>query len=192
MLSSSPRVDPRVRRTRKLLLDAFVALQHEKRFEEITIQDITDRATVNRATFYAHFVDKYALVEDLIREGFGGLLQARLRTPAPQMQDLLRQLFLAITDHWSATQSGCGQSYRLFGALVEAQVKAQVRESVREWLLTNRPRRPLDQEQIELAAAIASWGLYGAAMEWTARSDAITAESYAALALPLIASGIAG
>jgi AcrR family transcriptional regulator len=50
----------------------------EKPFEEITIQDITARATVNRATFYAHFADKYALVDDVIRDGFAQMLHERL------------------------------------------------------------------------------------------------------------------
>ncbi|MBI4304912.1 MAG: TetR family transcriptional regulator, partial [Chloroflexi bacterium] len=45
--------DPRVKRTRKLLHDAFDSLLSEKSFEAITVQDIAERATVNRATFYA-------------------------------------------------------------------------------------------------------------------------------------------
>jgi hypothetical protein len=43
--------DPRVKRTRQLLQRAFVDLIHEKSFEAITVQDIAERATLNRATF---------------------------------------------------------------------------------------------------------------------------------------------
>ena len=57
MVATTTRIDPRVTRTRKLLLDAFVSLQAEKAFDDITVQDIATRATVNRATVYAHFVD---------------------------------------------------------------------------------------------------------------------------------------
>src|SRR5205814_10062730 len=53
--------DPRVRRTRKLLRDALVELLAEKSFHAINVQEVADRATLNRATFYAHFVDKFAL-----------------------------------------------------------------------------------------------------------------------------------
>ena len=50
--------DPRVQRTRQLLLEAFMALVQEKRnIHSISIQVIARRATVNRATFYAHFED---------------------------------------------------------------------------------------------------------------------------------------
>lgn len=54
--------DRRVRRTRKLLHDAFLALVLEKGYEKITIQDILDRADVGRSTFYVHFRDKEALL----------------------------------------------------------------------------------------------------------------------------------
>ncbi len=68
------RVDPRVTRTRGLIRDALASLLAEKNFESITVQDIAERATVNRATFYAHFTDKFALLDAMIREDFAGHL----------------------------------------------------------------------------------------------------------------------
>src|ERR1700690_1925078 len=50
--------DPRVKRTRLLLEQAFMVVLKEKGFQTITVQDIAQRAGVNRATFYAHFEDK--------------------------------------------------------------------------------------------------------------------------------------
>jgi AcrR family transcriptional regulator len=61
-----PYLDPRVRRTRQLLRNALIELIPEKGYDSITIQDITDRATLNRATFYLHYRDK----EDLLERGF--------------------------------------------------------------------------------------------------------------------------
>jgi AcrR family transcriptional regulator len=57
--------DPRVVRTRQMLRDAFMSLIAERGFEGVTIQDITERATLNRATFYLHYRDKYELLTDL-------------------------------------------------------------------------------------------------------------------------------
>jgi AcrR family transcriptional regulator len=54
--------DRRVRRTRKLLHDAFLSLVIEKGYEKTTIQDILDRADVGRSTFYVHYQDKEALL----------------------------------------------------------------------------------------------------------------------------------
>ncbi len=56
-----PDQDRRVRRTRKLLRDALVALVAERGYERVTVQDVLDRADVGRSTFYAHFTDKDAL-----------------------------------------------------------------------------------------------------------------------------------
>ena len=54
--------DRRTRRTRQLLRSAFLGLLKEKRYEDISVQEIIDRADVARSTFYAHFIDK----EDLL------------------------------------------------------------------------------------------------------------------------------
>ncbi|WP_244666612.1 TetR/AcrR family transcriptional regulator [Myceligenerans indicum] len=61
--------DRRVRRTRRALLDALLALMAEKGYEEVTIQDIIDRADVGRSTFYNHYSNK----EDLLKDGFADL-----------------------------------------------------------------------------------------------------------------------
>jgi len=62
------RTDPRVIRTRRLLKKALIELMDEREFEQVTVQDIADRATVKRATFYLHFADKTALVQHCIHE----------------------------------------------------------------------------------------------------------------------------
>ncbi len=70
----SSRVDPRVTRTRKLIRDALTSLIAQKSFEAITVQDIAEQATINRATFYAHYTDKFALLDGLVREDFAAIL----------------------------------------------------------------------------------------------------------------------
>jgi AcrR family transcriptional regulator len=57
--------DRRVQRTRQLIHQAMMALMLEKGYENITIQDILDRANIGRSTFYAHYRDK----EDLLLRG---------------------------------------------------------------------------------------------------------------------------
>ncbi|MGB8000436.1 MAG: TetR/AcrR family transcriptional regulator C-terminal domain-containing protein [Anaerobacillus sp.] len=70
--------DPRVTRTRTLLQDAFIQLMAEKEYEKITIANITNEATVNRATFYLHYQDKEELllqtVDEMLHQLFGEAL----------------------------------------------------------------------------------------------------------------------
>jgi AcrR family transcriptional regulator len=58
--------DRRVRRTHKLLGDALIELALEKEYDEITIQEITDRADVGYRTFFRHYADKDELLQDVI------------------------------------------------------------------------------------------------------------------------------
>ncbi len=60
--------DLRVRRTRKLLQQAFIECTVEKGFAALTVRDITERAMVNRSTFYRHYLDKYDLLEQYMNE----------------------------------------------------------------------------------------------------------------------------
>ncbi len=52
------KIDLRVKKTYKQLLDAFLVLMAEKSFEELSVSEICDKAEVHRATFYKHFKDK--------------------------------------------------------------------------------------------------------------------------------------
>jgi AcrR family transcriptional regulator len=63
--------DLRVRRTRKLLQKALVEVTSEKGFADVTVQDIAERAMVNRSTFYRHYLDKYDLLRQYLGELYG-------------------------------------------------------------------------------------------------------------------------
>lgn len=75
--TTEAQVDPRIRRTRHLLQQALEKLLESKEFEDISVQDITEAATVNRATFYDHYTDKFALLECMVATQFFGLLGER-------------------------------------------------------------------------------------------------------------------
>src|SRR5437588_12966056 len=113
------RVDPRVKRTRQLLQRAFLELFAEKGMASISIQDITDRATVNRATFYAHFPDKYALLDSIVREQFQQTVASKL-PPSPSWGvRSLRLLIGAVFDFLSEFHRHCKPTDRQFDPLME-------------------------------------------------------------------------
>lgn len=62
MNSVKEQEDLRVRRTRKLLWDALMALLVERDFEKISVKDICEQAMVHRTTFYKHYEDKHDLL----------------------------------------------------------------------------------------------------------------------------------
>lgn len=60
------KLDRRILKTQESLRKAVIELMTEKNFDDITIQDIADRANVNRGTIYLHYQDKYDLLDKLI------------------------------------------------------------------------------------------------------------------------------
>ena len=88
-VGQAPRIDPRVTRTQKLIRDALMSLLAEKSFESISVQDIAERATVNRATFYAHYSDKFALLDAITRDEVGAKLSEGDPLNASDTRDLL-------------------------------------------------------------------------------------------------------
>lgn len=66
------KTDRHIVRTRDALGDALAALMHEKTFDDLTVQNVLDRAGVGRSTFYMHYRDKEDLflsdVEDFLEQ----------------------------------------------------------------------------------------------------------------------------
>lgn len=58
--------DLRVQRTKKALITTFSDLLETKSFDNITIQDLCEKANVRRSTFYRHFNDKYDLLNHIV------------------------------------------------------------------------------------------------------------------------------
>ena len=72
------REDRRVKRSKMLMREALITLMQEKPFPEITAKEITERAELNRATFYLHYNNVLALLEELedeVADGFGQMLE---------------------------------------------------------------------------------------------------------------------
>ncbi|MEH7309051.1 TetR/AcrR family transcriptional regulator [Neobacillus drentensis] len=62
------KVDRRILKSQEAIKKAVIELMAEKKFDDITIQDISDRANVSRGTIYLHYLDKFDLLEKLIEE----------------------------------------------------------------------------------------------------------------------------
>ncbi|MFS0780557.1 TetR/AcrR family transcriptional regulator [Bacillus sp. 1P06AnD] len=57
------KMDRRIGKTRNAIRDAFTELIEEIGFDAVTVRDLTERANINRSTFYLHYRDKYELLE---------------------------------------------------------------------------------------------------------------------------------
>jgi len=86
-MAVAQKTDLRIIKTHKALTEAFLQLLGEKRFEEVTVNELCDRAMVRRATFYKHFADKYEFLAFVIREKqaeFDAQIRQQTEAASPQ------------------------------------------------------------------------------------------------------------
>ena len=186
-MSRQLREDPRITRTRQLIVKAFQELLGEKDFELITIQEIADRATVNRVTFYAHFADKYVLLDVAFQESFQSELRAQLPPDAALSLNNLHLLMQTVCAFLAHAYTHCAPSGR---AHVEAGIGRQLQQQLYEYLLAWLTTVEAAQATTELRATIVSWGIYGVAKRWSEGKQNESARDFAQRALPMIAASL--
>jgi len=185
------KLDPRVKRTRSLILQSFSDLLAEKGFESISVQDVTDKAQINRATFYAHFVDKYELLDRWISQVFIQEIEKRTLNACHYTPENLRSLILAVCEFLSRLHSNCAQPHQQFESLVEGTIKNILFGLLSHWL-----RQTGTKISTDIPATVATWAIYGLASFYShstpARAGGATEkrpalEKFVEEALPLVA-----
>jgi AcrR family transcriptional regulator len=182
------RTDPRVTRTRQLISEAFKALLSEKKFHDISIQDIASRATVNRATFYAHFDDKYALLDQTVRTTFRQEVAERTRGLSRRDLDGYRIFIAATFEALAECREVCQLSRgveQLVYQTIQEEINLIVLEGVRELLPDGA-----GGIQPETLASIQSWAIFGAAQDWARSDRSISAQVVAQHVVSLLTEGV--
>ncbi len=61
-------IDKRIQKTKRDLKNGLLELMKERPLEKISVSEICEYAVINRVTFYSHYVDKYALYNELLED----------------------------------------------------------------------------------------------------------------------------
>jgi AcrR family transcriptional regulator len=155
--------DPRVRRTRQLLQGALRTLMQTKSLDEISVQEITDNATLNRVTFYDHYADKFALLDALVGGRFHQLLHERGVTFDAASPAASKALILAVFDYFAQNHANHScERQSAFEPLMDAAVTTAVRSVILAGVA------PADAQVIPqiMLATMAAAAICGAAKEW--------------------------
>ncbi len=183
--------DPRVKRTRQLLLQAFMALLEEKQhIHSISVQDIAERATLNRATFYAHFEDKYALLESWMRAKFHQALESQFPTSSAMQTNTLRALILGVFDFLATFRRYQKPADKQFEPLFEVALQKELYEVLLNWLNQIPSSVPVLQEVRETTALVISWAIFGPAVQWSRGEPTCSAEEMAHHVLTIVVAGL--
>ncbi len=184
MSENGTKIDPRVKRTRELLRQAMMDLLGEKTLNKITVQDIAARAEVNRATFYAHFEDKYALLNHTVHEAFQARLAEELLPEPDLCVENLRKLMLVVSSFIGQSMSHCLPSMQFNeNAIMLMQVQVSLYETIREWMGATATS---ESSEIEAAARMLSWAIWGSVFQWSHDGRTIPQEEMVEQAVRLL------
>lgn len=190
--SDGKRVDPRVRRTRELLVRAFNELLAEKGHAGLTVQEIAERATINRATFYAHFRDQHELFDYVITEAFRDELWRKL-PPSPGLdEENLKALVLAACEYLEGLNTACSWKDRQFRPLIEARVQHELYELLLGWIGAVPQRTDGRPASPEVLASAVSWTIFGAGLQWSRDGAGRPPDEVADQVLKIIVEGLEG
>jgi AcrR family transcriptional regulator len=165
--------DPRVLRSRQMLMQALLRLLNRKEFDDISIQEIADEATLNRATFYLHYPDKNALLQAMTAARFRDLI-ARRGLSFTNCDGALRAIALGVCDYLAET-TGCPSQLAkmpLEGSIIPV-VEGMFEEGAEKHAM-------VPGTDPNLLATTAAWAIFGAARRWYQTPERIPAEEMAA------------
>lgn len=173
LANTAENTDPRVLRSRQMLMEALLRLLTRKEFDDISIQEIADEATLNRATFYLHYPDKNALLQAMTATRFRDLI-ARRGLSFTDCDGALRAIALGVCDYLAET-TGCPS--QLAKMPLEGSIIAAVEDMFQEGAAHHEMVPGTDPN---LLATTAAWAIFGAAQRWYQTPDRIPAEEMAA------------
>lgn len=184
--------DRRARRTRRLLRESLLELLEEKRFGEISIRDVTDRADMNRTTFYLHYTDTAQLLgsveEELLREA-QALIDAHIRET---VQDgSMRPVFEPVLDFVVEHRKVCtvlmeNQEASRFTEHLQTLIRANGVEIIRAWFPEHR------ETAVSYFLQFAACGLIGLVTEWFQRNMDLSKEELLTAAEGLVRGAASG
>ena len=188
--------DRRIQRTRALLLSALLDLIVERGYEEVTVQDIVDRANVGRSTFYKHFLDK----RELLLSGVDGLQalvtqQRAVQASSAVVSQRLLSFTLPLFQHVQGNVRFCRALLGpRSGAIVEPRVERILAELVREELAPCTPSGAVPAVPLDVVVQYSVSAFLGLLKWWMEQPTPCPAEEidrqFRALTIPAISAAL--
>lgn len=166
------KTDLRVQKTYNALSAAFIELLGEKSFEDITVQELCERAVIRRPTFYLHFSDKYDFFAFFIRSIeqkflYKLYLENQCASLHERMIGMTQQTILFLEDHQQIIDS-CIQS-----AMLPTLVQI-LSEEIQEGILAQIRKEENLTVSAEILAAYHTGGIVQIIYYWLLHRNTVT------------------
>ncbi|WP_161878701.1 TetR/AcrR family transcriptional regulator [Alkalibacterium sp. MB6] len=180
------KTDPRVLRTRKMIIDSFIALSNKQPFHDISVKDITEEAMINRATFYNHFLDKYDLLEQVVAETLSLNLNCSSKSHSLSIEATIKQVFLSLVAFFQSSEKQCS-----------SQEEIETVDSIIEIELSRIFQKALVEEGISAKdnllprlASLLTHSVLGMSMDYKSMPTEEAPEDYIDELMPFILNGL--
>ncbi len=186
MISKSIQNDKQTSKTHSLIQDAFLSLAKEKSFEDITVKDISKKAPVNRSTFYAHFQDKYDLLDSFISDSFMSIVSSRINSAKTLNEETLHDLILIMCDYHKSIGTNYTRLYKSAAVLIDIKVQLKLQDIILSMLMNNKTFSKNEEDKLELLTVMISSGIYCATKRWHNKDTSLLVKEV----LPFMISGL--
>lgn len=183
--------DRRVRKTEQAIYEAFESLLSEKKYSEITVKELTERADITRKTFYLH----YGSLDDVLYEFLSGRID-KIWTEIWGLNEGSREDFLFRLDTenyvklFSGLRESLGRGNIKLSRLMEDDITRQtvyqiLMERQKEMRDVYQERYGIDPEVAKLYAAFVSYGFNAMFMRWYTSPDPLPVEEFAQMMMDI-------
>lgn len=178
---------PSVVLTRHNIMNAFSLQLHKMDFSAITVSDITRKANINRSTFYAHFQDKFAVLEAFLKKAFLEYVLEKVDKDEPLTEKTIKQLVFALCEYHESSNK-CIKKYDTVAMYIERDLKMQLEQFILP--LVSRRNHQADPKTLEMAATILSLAIYEITYQWNREGRQESPADLAKRALLLLMNGV--
>ncbi|NOU93491.1 TetR family transcriptional regulator [Paenibacillus sp. LMG 31456] len=182
--------DPRVLRTRQLIREAFNELLRSKGFDAIAIKDIAQKATINRATFYAHYEDKYALLDETIEQAFLGMIPEEVMHAREFTGEICGQLILLTHRYIVDFYRICRMDSKSIAKIVDEKIKKMLEQTIESIFLKEVNHQMAVQHHTRILSAMTGSAIYGAAYSWFRDGENDRIELLVDIVRPYVMNGL--
>lgn len=170
------KTDLRIVKTYAALTNAFCELHAEKKFEDITINELCQRANVRRATFYTHFSDKYDFFTFIVRSGFQYYtptyeIPSNQTRPISFYMDITKNILRFLSEREGMVQSFTSSS--LHATLINI-LNDVISQEVRNYLIEDQQRGAVLPASAEITAQFFTGAIISCVKYWFAGEHNLT------------------
>lgn len=181
--------DLRFVRTNQMLCNAFIELLSKKKFEDITVNELCEKALIRRATFYTHFLDKYDFFSYFVRQNRDNFINNLPDSEEkPNLRDFSIHMFRQVVHYLNLHMAMVQNAMTSNAVSILLDILAdEIRVSFLEELEKSQSYKLPDGVRPEIAAAYYSGGIIQILRHWLTSKGAIAEEElvgqYSALLL---------